>query len=67
MTPYLKALLEERAGYENRGLSQRVREVDIALREIGYDHKYMDQPETATATPDVEKATSLKARRRTVK
>jgi hypothetical protein len=55
MSKYIESLLAERAGYERRGLKDRVKAVDVALREAGFDHKYMT-PET-----DVEVAvTELK-------
>ncbi len=55
MSKYIKALLAERAGYERRGLKDRVKAVDEALREIGFDHKYMTpEVETASIEPAVE-------------
>ena len=49
MKNYVEALLVERAGYERRGLKDRVKMVDAALREVGFDHKYMtDEVETAS-------------------
>ncbi|MEU2625865.1 hypothetical protein [Kitasatospora sp. NPDC007106] len=35
--PMVSALLRERAGYEARGLADRVRQVDDALRMYGYE------------------------------
>jgi uncharacterized protein (UPF0335 family) len=43
MSKYIEALLAERAGYERRGLKDRVKAVDVALREVGFDHKYMSR------------------------
>jgi len=40
-SPYIEALLTERAGYIARGKKDRVKAVDEALREIGYDSKYI--------------------------
>ena len=58
MNKSIEALLVERAGYEMRGLSARVKEVDAQLRELGFDHKYMSEPqiETATIEPLTERA-----------
>ena len=61
---YINALLVERVGYIARGLTDRVRQIDDALREVGYDHPYLTT-ETATITPDAERAIKPKARRRT--
>jgi len=58
MNKQIEALLVERAGYEKRGLKDRVAAVDAALRELDFDHKYMSQEtqvETATIEPDVER------------
>ncbi len=55
MSKQIDALLAERAGYERRGLEDRVKAVDEALREIGFDHKYMTpEIETASIEPAVE-------------
>ena len=58
MKNYIESLLVERAGYERRGLKDRVKAVDVALREVGFDHKYMSEPEIETAAiePVVERA-----------
>ena len=59
MNKYIDALLVERAGYIARKLPKRVESVDAALRELGFDHKYMSQEtptETATIEPDVERS-----------
>ena len=67
MNKQIEALLQERAGYVRRNLPKRVEAVDAALRELGFDHKYMtSEPsiETATAEPGVERATMPKTRRR---
>ena len=52
MNKHTEALLAERAGYVARKLPKRVEAVDAALREIGFDHKYM------TPEPEVEVAIS---------
>jgi hypothetical protein len=57
MKNYVEALLIERASYEKRGLANRVKAVDAALREVGFDHKYMsNEIETAAIEPVVERA-----------
>jgi len=59
MSKYIEALLVERAAYERRGLKDRVASVDAALREAGFDHKYMT-PETdvEVAVQELEKETA---------
>ena len=52
----IDALLAERAGYERRGLKDRVKAVDAALRDLGFDHKYMPEVEVASVEPVVETA-----------
>jgi uncharacterized protein (UPF0335 family) len=66
MKNYVEALLIERAGYERRGLKDRVKAVDAALREVGFDHKYMTEPEIETAAlePVVERAVVKAAKKR---
>ena len=65
MNKYIEALLVERAGYEKRGLKDRVKAVDAALRELGFDHKYMeDEIETESIEPQVEKANLPRAKKR---
>ena len=59
----INALLTERVGYERRGLTDRVRQIDDALREVGFEHEYLT--ETATIKPDTERAIKPKARKRT--
>jgi hypothetical protein len=56
MSKMIDALLAERAGYERRGLKDRVKAVDAALRELGFDHKYMPEVEVASVEPVVETA-----------
>ena len=62
--PIIEALLIERAGYVNRKLADRVKQVDASLRELGYDNKYMTDIETATAEPVVEMAAKPATRKR---
>ena len=65
MKNYIESLLVERAGYERRGLKDRVKAVDAALREVGFDHKYMaDEIETAAIEPVVERAVTKPAKKR---
>ena len=56
MSKIIDALLAERAGYERRGLKDRVKAVDAALRDLGFDHKYMPEVEVASVEPVVETA-----------
>ena len=66
MKNFIESLLVERAGYERRGLKDRVKAVDVALREVGFDHKYMSEPEIQTAAiePVVERAVVKAAKKR---
>ena len=52
----IDALLAERAGYESRGLKDRVKAVDAALRDLGFDNKYVPEVEVASVEPVVETA-----------
>jgi len=56
MNKQIDALLTERAGYERRGLKDRVKAVDAALRELGFDNEYMPEVEVASVEPEVEKS-----------
>jgi hypothetical protein len=56
MNKQIDALLQERAGYVRRNLPKRVESVDAALRELGFDHKYMPEVEVASVKPVVETA-----------
>jgi len=56
MNKQIDALLTERAGYERRGLKDRVKAVDAALRELGFDNNYMPEVEVASVEPEVEKS-----------
>ena len=56
MSKMIDALLAERAGYERRGLKDRVKAVDAALRDLGFDHKYVPEVEVASVEPVVETA-----------
>lgn len=62
---YIEALLVERSGYERRGLVDRVKAVDAALREVGFEHKYLtDITETAAVEPPAERAIQKRAQKR---
>jgi hypothetical protein len=55
MSKQIDALLQERAGYVRRNLPKRVESVDSALRELGFDNKYMSkEPQVETASIEVE-------------
>ena len=56
MNKQIDALLTERAGYERRGLKDRVEAVNAALRELGFDNKYQPEVEVASVEPEVEKS-----------
>jgi hypothetical protein len=61
----IDALLTERAGYVQRGLKDRVAQIDTCLRDLGYQTKQTTTPvETATAVPQVETAALPQTRTR---
>ncbi len=65
MNKQIEALLIEREGYERRGLKDRIKGVDAALRELGFDHKYMtDEIETASVEPATERTVRKAASKR---
>jgi len=64
MNKYIEALLVERASYERRGLKDRVKAVDAALRELGFDNKYVPEVEVASIEPEVEKAMSKRGKKK---
>lgn len=65
MKKQIEALLVEREGYVRRGLKDRVKAVDAALRELDFDHKYMtDEVETASVEPVAERAVVKAAKKR---
>jgi hypothetical protein len=65
MKKQIEALLIEREGYIRRGLKDRVKAVDAALRELDFDHKYMtDEVETASVEPVAERAVVKAAKKR---
>jgi hypothetical protein len=64
MSKMIDTLLAERAGYERRGLKDRVKAVDALLRELGFDNKYMPEVEVASVEPEVEKAVSKRGKKK---
>lgn len=60
----IEALLTERAGYVMRGLKDRVKQVDDALRAAGYSSG-APVVETASVQPDVETASKPAPKKRT--
>ena len=66
MSKMIDALLAERAGYERRGLKDRVKAVDTALRELGFDNKYVPEVEVASVESEVEKAVSKRGKKKKV-
>ena len=64
MNKEIQALLAERAGYERRGLKDRVKAVDAALRELGFDNKYVPEVEVASVEREVEKAMSKRGKKK---
>jgi hypothetical protein len=60
MNKQIESLLVEREGYVRRGLKDRVKAVDEALREFGYEAEFV---ETASVEPD-EKAVMPKVVRK---
>lgn len=62
---YIQALLVERAGYERRGLTDRVKVVDASLRELGFEHKHLsDKVEASTVEPPAERAVQKRVQKR---
>lgn len=66
MSKQIDALLAERAGYERRGLKDRVKMVDAALRELGFDNKYMSDVEVASVEPVVETSVLKRGKKKKV-
>ncbi len=66
MSKQIDALLAERAGYERRGLKDRVKMVDAALRELGFDNKYMPDVEVASVEPVVETSVLKRGKKKKV-
>lgn len=66
MSKWIDALLIEREGYERRGLKESVKEVDAALRELGFDHKYMPEVEVASVEPVLETSVLKRGKKKKV-
>ena len=64
MNKDIDALLQERQGYVKRNLPKRVEAVDVALRELGFDHDYMTNLESTSVSLDVETTTRKKPTKR---
>ena len=65
MHKQIEALLVERAGYVARNLKDRIAAVDVSLRELGYEHKYLTPPvELAATAADLETAANPKRTKR---
>ena len=62
----IDALLEERRGYEVRGLKDRIKAVDEQLAALGFVSKSSKPVEVASVEPEVEVAAAPKVRRRKV-
>ena len=64
MTTMVSALLKERLGYLERGMTDNVREVDVELRKLGFIVSD-EVEEAAVAPPKAERAVKPKAVKRT--
>jgi len=67
MSKHIESLLVERAGYAQRGLKDRVKQVDEALAERGYVHKYAEkysEKEVASIEPEAERAVTPRVTKR---
>jgi len=64
MATMVSALLKERLGYLERGMTDSVREVDVELRKLGFIVSD-EVEETAVAPPKAERAVKPKAVKRT--
>jgi hypothetical protein len=60
----VSALLKERLGYLERGMTDSVREVDVELRKLGFIVSD-EVEETAVAPPKAERAVKPKTVKRT--
>lgn len=59
---WIAALLVERAGYLQRGLADKAKEVDVALAALGFVAESV--VETASLDADVEQAKVVRGRKR---
>ena len=64
MTTMVSALLKERLGYLERGMTDSVRDVDVELRKLGFIVSD-DVEEVAVAPPKAERAVKPKTVKRT--
>ncbi len=64
MKSMVSALLKERLGYLERGMTDSVREVDVELRKLGFIVSD-EVEEAAVAPPKAERAVKPKAIKRT--
>jgi hypothetical protein len=67
MSKHIESLIVERAGYVQRGLKDRVKQVDEALAERGYVHKYAEkysETESASIAPEAERAVTPRVTKR---
>ena len=64
MTTMVSALLKERLGYLERGMTDNIREVDVELRKLGFIVSD-EVEEAAVAPPKAERAVKPKAVKRT--
>lgn len=64
MNKQIEALLQERAGYVARKLPKRIESVDAALRELGFEHKYLTDIESTAINPETERAIPKKPKKR---
>lgn len=67
MSKQIESLLVERAGYVQRGLKDRVKQVDEELAERGYVHKYAEkysEKELASIAPEAERAVTPRVTKR---
>ena len=67
MSKHIESLIVERAGYVRRGKADRVKQVDDALAELGYVHKYAEkysEKESASVEPEAERAVTPRVTKR---
>ena len=67
MSKHIESLIVERAGYVQRGLKDRVKQVDEALAERGYVHKYAEkysEIESASIALEAERAVTPRVTKR---
>ena len=62
MSKEIDALLQEREGYFRRGLKDRVKAVDDALKALGFDNKYVPVSDVEFAAIVVEQEIAVARR-----